>query len=157
MPISACIALSALVIVQVAIPAPLKLPDDPLVLPRRLAPLPPQVLSADGPDVQGSLFSPDRAAGAAAGAGGAAGLSLAGLARARGLAAALLRRSDGTTALLRVGQSVDGWRLASIGQDAVVITRGSEKQTLPVTASAVPAPGAATAQASDLDESEEDQ
>ena len=84
MPISACIALSALVIVQIAVPAPLNLPDDPLVLPRRLAPLPPQVLNADGAQDQGSLFSPDRATGGDSGAGGAGGLSLAGLARTRG-------------------------------------------------------------------------
>jgi len=160
MPISACIALSALVIVQIAVPAPLNLPDDPLVLPRRLAPLPPQVLNADGAQDQGSLFSPDRATGGDSGAGGAGGagdLSLAGVARTRGFSTALLRRSDGTTAFLRVGQTVDGWRLASIGQDTVVVVRGAERQTLPVTASAAPAPGAATASASDLDESEEDQ
>ncbi len=153
MPVSACIALIVLAIAQIAAPAAVNLPDEILVLPRRTPVLQPQTLIADGDQAAGALFAPDRASAAAAGDG--SGLSLAGVARASGYGAALIRRSDGTATLLRVGQSVEGWRLAGIGADAVLLTRGPDRQRLTVTASAAtPAQGAGATGDDEINEDE---
>ena len=153
MPVSACIALIVLAVAQIAAPAAIDLPDEILVLPRRAPVLQPQPLINDDARTTGSLFSPDRASGVAAGDG--SGLSLAGVARRTGYAAALIRRSDGTATLLRVGQSVEGWRLAGIGPDAVLLTRGPDRQRLTVSASAATSsPGAGSVSADEVDEDE---
>ncbi|UZK67474.1 hypothetical protein [Sphingomonas sp. M1-B02] len=42
-------------------------------------------------------------------------------------AVALVRTSEGSTRTLAVGESVDGWLLASLAIDAAFFTRGSER------------------------------
>lgn len=42
-------------------------------------------------------------------------------------AVALVRTADGTTRALRIGDSIDGWRLESLAIDAAFFTRGSER------------------------------
>lgn len=42
-------------------------------------------------------------------------------------AVALVRTADGSTRSLKPGESVDGWRLASLAIDAAFFTRGNEK------------------------------
>ncbi len=42
-------------------------------------------------------------------------------------AVALVRTADGTTRTLRIGESVDGWSLASLAIDAAFFTRGTER------------------------------
>lgn len=47
-------------------------------------------------------------------------------------AVALVKSSDGTTRTLRVGESVDGWSLASLAIDAAFFTRGGERVRVPL-------------------------
>lgn len=47
-------------------------------------------------------------------------------------AVALVKSSDGTTRTLSVGESVDGWSLASLAIDAAFFTRGSERVRVPL-------------------------
>jgi len=47
-------------------------------------------------------------------------------------AVALVRAADGTTRTLKVGESVDGWTLASLAIDAAFFTRGSERVRVPL-------------------------
>ncbi|MES2445508.1 MAG: hypothetical protein V4574_21995 [Pseudomonadota bacterium] len=47
-------------------------------------------------------------------------------------AVALVRTADGTTRTLRIGESVDGWRLASLAIDAAFFTRGAERVRVPL-------------------------
>ena len=42
-------------------------------------------------------------------------------------AVALVRTADGRTRALRIGDSVDGWRLESLAANAAFFTRGSER------------------------------
>ncbi|WP_218943083.1 hypothetical protein [Sphingomonas sp. R-74633] len=47
-------------------------------------------------------------------------------------AVALVKGSDGTTRTLRVGESADGWSLASLAIDAAFFTRGGERVRVPL-------------------------
>ncbi|MEP9359837.1 hypothetical protein [Sphingomonas sp. KR3-1] len=47
-------------------------------------------------------------------------------------AVALVKSSDGSTRTLRVGESVDGWSLASLAIDAAFFTRGAERVRVPL-------------------------
>lgn len=49
-------------------------------------------------------------------------------------AVALVRTSDGTTRTLQVGESVDGWTLASLAIDAAFFTRGVQRARVPLPA-----------------------
>lgn len=47
-------------------------------------------------------------------------------------AVALVKASDGTTRTLAIGESVDGWNLASLAIDAAFFTRGAERVRVPL-------------------------
>lgn len=47
-------------------------------------------------------------------------------------AVALVRTADGSTRTLKIGESVDGWRLASLAIDAAFFTRGTERVRVPL-------------------------
>ncbi|MBB5710719.1 hypothetical protein [Sphingomonas xinjiangensis] len=49
-------------------------------------------------------------------------------------AVALVKGADGATRTLRVGESVDGWQLASLAIDAAFFTRGSQQARVPLPA-----------------------
>ena len=49
-------------------------------------------------------------------------------------AVALVRTAEGTTRALRIGESVDGWKLASLAIDAAFFTRGAERARVPLPA-----------------------
>jgi hypothetical protein len=47
-------------------------------------------------------------------------------------AVALVRTGDGTSRTLKIGESVDGWLLASLALDAAYFTRGAERRRVPL-------------------------
>lgn len=47
-------------------------------------------------------------------------------------AVALVRTADGTTRALQIGESVDGWQLASLAIDAAYFTRGAQRVRVPL-------------------------
>lgn len=47
-------------------------------------------------------------------------------------AVALVRSADGTTRTLAIGESVDGWQLASLAIDAAFFTRGAQRVRVPL-------------------------
>lgn len=49
-------------------------------------------------------------------------------------AVALVRTADGNSRTLKVGDSVDGWKLESLAIDAAFFTRGNERQRVPLPA-----------------------
>ena len=49
-------------------------------------------------------------------------------------AVALVRAADGTTRTLKIGESMDGWTLASLAIDAAFFTRGTERVRVPLPA-----------------------
>jgi hypothetical protein len=49
-------------------------------------------------------------------------------------AVALVRTAEGTTRALQIGESVDGWQLASLAIDAAFFTRGAQRIRVPLPA-----------------------
>ncbi|TGX54414.1 hypothetical protein E5A73_09060 [Sphingomonas gei] len=49
-------------------------------------------------------------------------------------AVALVRTADGATRALQIGESVDGWQLASLAIDAAFFTRGAQRVRVPLPA-----------------------
>jgi hypothetical protein len=49
-------------------------------------------------------------------------------------AVALVRTAQGSTRALRIGESVDGWTLASLAIDAAFFTRGAQRVRVPLPA-----------------------
>jgi len=49
-------------------------------------------------------------------------------------AVALVRTAEGSTRALKIGDSVDGWNLASLAIDAAFFTRGTERVRVPLPA-----------------------
>lgn len=47
-------------------------------------------------------------------------------------AVALVRTADGSTRTLAIGESVDGWQLASLAIDAAFFTRGTQRVRVPL-------------------------
>lgn len=47
-------------------------------------------------------------------------------------AVALVRGADGATRTLAIGESIDGWRLASLAIDAAFFTRGAQRARVPL-------------------------
>lgn len=47
-------------------------------------------------------------------------------------AVALVRGADGASRTLRIGESVDGWKLESLALDAASFTRGNERRRVPL-------------------------
>ncbi len=137
------------------IPTPLRLPDDAVVLPRRLPAIRATPIAKDPSLDTSPLFSPSRAAGG--GDSGAFGYSLAGVAQARGYAVALIRKPDGGTAMLRRGQSIEGWRISAVGVNGVLMTRGAERRVLMVTTPGSQSAGAALGADDDQNQTGDDE
>lgn len=146
-PRAALIAAGLLVLglaTQLALPWAVPLPEPAAVRGRRAAGPPPQAMPVPAQPViaQRNLFAPSRAAdgGAAAAptlAGGVAvaldpfgGATLIGTARSRVYAAAVVRGGDGVTRTLRPGARLGGWRLAAVGGDRALFTRGGRRRVL---------------------------
>jgi hypothetical protein len=47
-------------------------------------------------------------------------------------AVAMVRTADGSSRTLRIGESVDGWKLESLAIDAAFFTRGTERVRVPL-------------------------
>jgi hypothetical protein len=107
---------------EAAIAAP---PPPPLAAP---AASPPLVAAYERPLFGAPAESPDAALPADA-------PSLIGIVGRLGAdAVALVRTADGATRALQVGESVDGWQLASLAIDAAFFTRGAQRVRVPLPA-----------------------
>jgi len=126
--------------VQAVAPAQTALPEDPALASRRLRmPVPPAV-PAYAAITSAPVFTPDRRPGGAE----LPGLRLVGIAAfGRSLASAVLRAPDGTTRVVRTGESLQGWRLISVGADRANFEGPSGPLRLSL--NAAPAPPAAAA------------
>ena len=97
-----------------------------------------------------ALFAPDRrfsAAGAEGGGSGAAssqaGLAAVAVASGAGFSRVIIRTPDGKTQSLGQGAQIDGWLVAAIRQDDVVLAKAGQKLVLKVGAPAQASPAAA--------------
>ena len=138
-------ALLGVLAAQFIIPRSSQVPRLARATPRVVSPVPvgavgdyPQILSRP-------LFTPTRNPSDSGLAGASANVrisdySVLGTAIARGLATAVMRGPGEQTRSLRVGDTLLGWRVASIRRDGVVLEGAGGERTVPVTGGA-PAPG----------------
>jgi hypothetical protein len=139
------------------------LPATPSVEPVRAA------LNAYGAIMAHPIFAPDRAPPPAEAdeSGNLSGIEVLGTAIAGKTAAALVRDSDGEFSRLKVGDELDGWKLASIEAKELVFDRNGERRSVAISATAptragtntkmgAGAAGSAPATSSDSDDDDDD-
>jgi hypothetical protein len=143
-PLLAIGALVLLIAVQLAIPSRTPLPADPGLAPRRARPPAAAQLPAYPDIVKSGLFSPDRSGGnsSAASAPGSDGWSAVGVVSVGRASAGLVKPGPGPVVMVRVGETLEGWRLVAAKGDALVFERQDERRKLPLGAAAAPAPQA---------------
>jgi hypothetical protein len=148
LPVTASIALVAIIGVQIVTPLHTPLPADPGSAMRRIrtaaaAPVPAY------PGVVGSaIFSPDRSPGAdAGGIGGADAAQAIGVIGVGRAAAALVKIGGGPIRFVRAGETIGGWRVAAIAAGSIKLAKGGQRRMLVVGAAppTTPAPQAAGA------------
>ncbi len=130
-PRAEAIALAAAGLAAIAMPAVLLMPGK-ATAPRDATHLPPPVVAPVEPPLarvyERSLFAAAAAEPAPADAPQLVGI----VGRLGQDAVAMVRTADGATRTLRIGESVDGWALASLAIDAAFFTRGAERVRVPL-------------------------
>jgi hypothetical protein len=133
------IALGAALAFAIAMPVILLPPGTTAEAPPSAAPQPP--LSAPPQPTLAAAFARPLFAGASAEAQPHDAPALVGIVgRLDQDAVAMVQTSDGATRTLHIGESVDGWRLASLAIDAASFTRGSEQVRVALPSGDAPAP-----------------
>ena len=140
-PAMVCLTLVLAGALQLALPSTVDLPAQSGLAPRRarLAIIPrigafPAILARN-------VFSPEGGAGGAVSAG-PDDLTVVGVVRAGRQAAILVKVGATPARLVRVGESLGGWRVAGLDRDAVLVSRDGIQRRLIVGAPArSPAPG----------------
>ena len=123
-------------IVQLVLPSSHPLTEASPLAPRRPKP----VVAPPVPDyaaiLAAPIFSPDRKPGededSAPGSGALDGFAALGVATGRGFATALLKGPDGVVSTLRVGDSVQGWRLVGVESAKLTFQRDTARHVVPV-------------------------
>jgi len=145
LPVTASIALVAMIGVQIVTPSHTPLPADPGLAMGRIriaaaAPVPAY------PGVVGSaIFSPDRSPGAdAGGIGGADAAEAIGVIGVGRAAAALVKIGGGPTRFVRAGETIGGWRVTAIAAGSIELAKEGRRRLLVVGGAppATPAPRA---------------
>ncbi|HEX8232268.1 MAG TPA: hypothetical protein VF559_02840 [Caulobacteraceae bacterium] len=133
-PALACLALAAMLALQLAMPQRTDLSDAPGRAPRLLrdpsaAPIGDYAAISRAP-----IFAPSRsAAGGASGeATGCGSFEALGVGLGGGAATAVLRTPGGAVVRARPGQTIEGWRVAAVTGNRVVLSRGGERAVLTV-------------------------
>lgn len=130
------LALGAAAAVAVLVPLVLLLPSPRPVRPALTRELPPLAVPAATPlaaAYERPLFAMPE--GAATDALPADAPALVGIAGRLGTdAVAMVRSADGATRTLAIGESIDGWQLASLAIDAAFFTRGQQRVRVPMPA-----------------------
>ena len=138
---AACAVLAVMLVAQILLPADAPSPEPAGLAARRGRPVAVPPLPQSAAVLTAPLFAPDRrpgsarlaAAGADAAQGGRLdGYAAVGVAVGRGLATAVIAAPGGGVKTLRLGESLDGWRLAALDAGRVVFVREAERQTLVV-------------------------
>jgi hypothetical protein len=135
----ACLALTALVAAQLALPARTELPQNTDLAPRRgrapaAAPIPAYAILAGS-----NVFSPDRAD---AGGGSLGDCAVVGVISVGRRSAAVVRAGGGGARVVAPGDGACGGRLARIDRASVTFERDGRRQVLPVGAAPQPASAA---------------
>lgn len=134
---------------QLALPARTTLPADAALAPRRLPMPAPPMIPEYRAILQAPIFAPNRAPGeGGGGAGGLQGLQLIGIAAAGRSASIIVRGQDGSTHVLRPGDSLQGWRLIAVAPDRAVFSGPVGRVSLALGGPALSAPASTSTSAS---------
>jgi hypothetical protein len=160
-PAVACAALAGALALQLALPQR----TEPDALAGRAPRLPREEAVVAVPEYQqifqGPIFAPTRAAAGAQGNVGAEPASGSFEALGVGIgpagATAVLRTPAGQVVQARPGQVIDGWRVAGVAANRVVLTKAGERATLLVGESAVRIPQSMPAAGNDEEPISEDE
>ncbi len=139
--------LGLLLAVQFVLSSGVALPDAELGRPLRLRPLVVTLPVAD-PDISARpLFAPDRREASIEGVGDKTapfeGARAVGMITANGAVRIFLQSPDGSVAAIGPGGFYKGWRLDRIDGSRLTVSRGDERLTIAITASAPPQPASA--------------
>ncbi len=135
-----CVLLLIILVIQFLLPEAQLLPEPSGLAPRRphLVVAPP--VPAYSAILRTPIFSPDRKPGededASPGAGALDGYSALGVATGRGFATAVLKGPDGVVRNLRIGDTIQAWRLVGIAGDKLSFQRDTARHVMPVGAAA---------------------
>lgn len=146
---------------QLALPYRTPLPADQSLAPRRPKPAAAAQLPTYSALLQQPIFAPDRSPGGAGlkGEGDANGslddVAVTGIAIARGSASAVVRTSAGSQRL-KIGQSLEGWRLVGMDVKHLSFARGDERRILTLGQKQAASGGATTSQTSQDDEDDDE-
>lgn len=135
-----------LLVVQLAWPTSVALPDAEVIRPLRLKPLVVDPVAANPVITQRPLFAPGRrettVPGVADKAAPLEGARAIGIIKVRGAPRAFLQAPEGPVTSVGLGGSYKGWRIVQIDRGQIVAIKGAETATLAVTSSAPPPPAA---------------
>lgn len=158
LPAALAALLGVVLVVQLALPSPIALPDVGVSRPLRLAPLAVRPVVIDPAITARPLFAPNRREFLSPAALGGADRSVAlegarvvGVTAVRGATRVFLAAPDGRITAVPLGGRYRGWRLVRIGGNELTVVRGAETAVLGV--GAAPAAPAVPADA----ETEEEQ
>lgn len=147
----ATLALAALLLALALWPRDPQVPR-PHVIAMSRQPLPQRSLGDTSLLGSAALFNPERKAAvdqtAVAAAPPAALPDLTGIIRSGGNSLAMIRKADGGQAILKLGQSLDGWQLVAVQRQSVTLAQNGQRQSLKIkreTPAATPADTAAPA------------
>jgi hypothetical protein len=140
MPVIATIILLLALILQFVLPRAAPPAAISTVAARRPVAVMPPASASDAAILRAPIFAPDRRPGVnetpAPGAGPLDGYAAIGSASGRGIAAAMVATPGGATRALRLGEDLDGWRLAAISRSALTFERNGVRRSLTVGAPA---------------------
>jgi hypothetical protein len=134
-PLTFSALLVLLLVVQFAVASRTPLPGDPGVAPRRPRPLGAQAIPAYPALASGSVFSPARAgdgSGTEVGSGAADTCAAVGVSIVGHDVTALIKVRGASSQLVRVGQTVCGWKVSQIERNTVELVRSGQRRTLVV-------------------------
>lgn len=150
-PAAMAAVLAGMVVLQLALPRAVELPDGGAIPSLRLRAQQPNPVVNDRIILDRALFAPSRrndivvtqtATGTTASPLG--GAIAVGLVNARGAVRVFVQAPDGAVRALVRGDTYLGWQLTSIGASGVVFTRGSQTLKMPLAASQPPVAKPAT-------------
>jgi hypothetical protein len=139
MPVIAAMILLLALVLQFALPR--AAPVEATAVAARSPPtVTPPVALSDAAILRAPIFAPDRRRGAnetpTPGGGALDGYAALGSASGHGVAAAVVATPGGATRALRIGEDLEGWRLAAIGRSALTFERNGVRRSLIVGAPA---------------------
>jgi len=121
---------------QFILPASTSQPEASALAPRRAGPVAAPVIAQYASILERPVFAPDRRPGPAelpsVGAGPLGGYAALGVAIGRSVATAVVSGPGAAARTLRMGESVEGWRLVAIDRAKLTFERDGARQSLVV-------------------------